>query len=340
MVMNSQDFGALNYEALISKDKYKPTVQQIILGVIIIAFIVMGIALAIIANVFDGAPWVDTLMAFMIPVLTWMLVVIVLAAVVSVLLNFMIGGGEKVVDIWKVFAEDNGMIYRGDIKGFGDHDATFFMRGHEQRMKRMIDINDKVQTGEFSWYNETKNGMRYAGGCTYVRYEVSRKVPHMLVDSKNQINVKSFGFKGERLHLEGGFGNNFSIIIPKGYQVDARRIFTPDVMDKMKTIGPKYDMELIGRYLYIFAPTTRQGEDYRDLLVNTQKIARKIELQVSGYNDSKAEEIGTGEMHWSGERMKAWGLRAIFGPFGNTKLALTISAAIGLLVVILFTLFR
>lgn len=58
---------------------------------------------------------------------------------------------------------------------------------------------------------------------------------------------------GERIKLEGDFNKYFTLNVPKGYELEAYQIFTPDVMADLIDKARDLNFEFSGSRLYIYA---------------------------------------------------------------------------------------
>lgn len=57
----------------------------------------------------------------------------------------------------------------------------------------------------------------------------------------------------EKVSLEGDFNKYFSLYVPKGYEIEALEIFTPDVMAMLIDKSRAFSLEFIENHLYIYA---------------------------------------------------------------------------------------
>jgi len=91
--------------------------------------------------------------------------------------------------------------------------------------------------------------------------------PHLYLNyKKNKYNLSI----GSHLSLPTEFEKEFILSIPKGYQIEALDIFTPDILDAILRLGIKCDVELVkGEILFFIEDAT--------LLKDFSKIENKIQ---------------------------------------------------------------
>jgi len=68
----------------------------------------------------------------------------------------------------------------------------------------------------------------------------------------NLSNKKENKYNDEHVDLEGDFNKNFNLLVEKGFQIEAREIFTPDIMQKIIDLGINLDFEACLNKLYIY----------------------------------------------------------------------------------------
>lgn len=119
----------------------------------------------------------------------------------------------------------------------------------------------------------------------YLRIDMNRNLPHVILDSTvDNVNVLGKVFNNlpddidpnQRLSLEGGFNDYFTLYAPKDYERDALYIFTPDLMAFriMSIMGAKlynqtdyYADERIGNWqLNVVADQGKRLKNYMPLI--------------------------------------------------------------------------
>ena len=83
----------------------------------------------------------------------------------------------------------------------------------------------------------------------------NNELPAIHLDSSaNRFSVPYEFGTGESIKLEGDFNKYFSLHVPKGYEMEAYQIFTPDVMVQLIDKAKGLDFEFNGNRLYIYSP--------------------------------------------------------------------------------------
>ncbi|MDR0955505.1 MAG: hypothetical protein LBM73_00070 [Candidatus Nomurabacteria bacterium] len=128
----------------------------------------------------------------------------------------------------------------------------------------------------------------------FARIKLSRPVPHFLLESpRNEMNFQADYFKVERFNLEGDFDKYFRLYGAAGYDIDARQIFTPDVMAALIDVGRLFDVETVGSYLFIYDNFEfKRGSDDNDqilakLLQAAAIVGAQVEGQAKYYSDDR-----------------------------------------------------
>jgi hypothetical protein len=147
----------------------------------------------------------------------------------------------------------------------------------------------------------------------FVSLKLPRQLPHIILDSTSnnflkkisEYNIELQGL--QRLELEGGFINYFSLYVPQGYERDALYIFSPDIMELVVRYASGYDIEIIDDTLYLFAPgrldvtdSTKLAhlESIGDIILN------KFNKNVSRYADQRIEDNALNLVAPAGRRLR------------------------------------
>lgn len=85
-----------------------------------------------------------------------------------------------------------------------------------------------------------------------LRVELDRSFPHILLDGMDSKFKLKPPANFERYDLEGSFHQRFKLWFEKGDQVNALSLITPDIMQALDAIGQQFDVEIIGKNLYIY----------------------------------------------------------------------------------------
>ena len=157
--------------------------------------------------------------------------------------------------------------YSGSLFGQG-HDRYVWQefRGlHEGRLFSFGIFSFNVGRGKY------ETTYRYG----YVRFELLKSFPHMLLDAKS--NNKHYAWLrktpgrfpgGQQTNLEGNFSDTFSIhTLPKDAHL-VPYIFTPDLMQQLIVGASKCDIELLNNECYVYLPglTYENAKGYKILI--------------------------------------------------------------------------
>lgn len=87
---------------------------------------------------------------------------------------------------------------------------------------------------------------------------LDKVVPSIILTSRNMWNKLNlappiFFGEGEYVNLEGDFNKYFSLKVPRGYEIEAYQIFTPDVMVELIDRAAKLNFEFNASKLYVYA---------------------------------------------------------------------------------------
>jgi hypothetical protein len=171
---------------------------------------------------------------------------------------------------------------------------------------------------QMGWYeNEVTldHATRY---WRYLRIDMNRNLPHIILDSTvDNVNVLGKVFNNlpddidpnQRLSLEGGFNDYFTLYAPKDYERDALYIFTPDLMALLIDGATWCDVEIVDSQIYFYSAYNKF--DYEKEMEFVWKAFRimsimgaKLYNQTDYYND---ERIGNWQLNVvadQGKRLK------------------------------------
>lgn len=154
------------------------------------------------------------------------------------------------------FAKANSMRLRYDVPSpvFA---GMIFDEGHSRKLKESLVMADGTEIGNYQYVTGSgKNRSTHSFG--YIRIPLTRTLPHMVLDARSNnffgalSNLPDTFHRDQTLSLEGDFDKHFTLYAPKQYERDALYVFTPDVMAKLIDEGKAYDMEVIGKELYVY----------------------------------------------------------------------------------------
>jgi hypothetical protein len=157
------------------------------------------------------------------------------------------------------FADANGYSFSPNATMEGLNGA-FFRIGHGQRRYDLVSGSYQNHPIELFLYQYT---IGYGKGSrTYVytvfRLKFDTEMPDLVLEQKeysvdNSI-LKTAGAQKEFVSLEGDFNKYFSLSVPKGYEVEALEVFTPDVMTELIEKCKALNLEITGTDLFIYSP--------------------------------------------------------------------------------------
>lgn len=115
---------------------------------------------------------------------------------------------------------------------------------------------------QMGWY-ENKVTLDHATRYwRYLRIDMNRNLPHVILDSTvDNVNILGKVFNNlpddidpnQRLSLEGGFNDYFTLYAPKDYERDALYIFTPDLMALLIDGATWCDVEIVDNQIYFYS---------------------------------------------------------------------------------------
>lgn len=192
------------------------------------------------------------------------------------------------------FATANGMRLRYDVSSpvFA---GMIFDEGHSRELKESLVMADGTELGNYQYVTGSgKNRSTHSFG--YIRIPLARALPHMVLDARSNnlfgalSNLPDTFHRDQTLSLEGDFDKHFTLYAPKQYERDALYVFTPDVMAKLIDEGSKYDMEVIGKELYVYTSgrlnlTNRTSLQSLFTIIST--IAGELRDQTAYYADER-----------------------------------------------------
>ena len=194
-------------------------------------------------------------------------------------------------------------------------DGFIFNIGHSHILLNRIIFPDGTEIANYK-YTTGSGKNQQTHHWSYIRLQLMRKVPHMILDSKRNnlfgkiSNLPKGVDRSQILSLEGNFDNYFTLFAPKEYETDALYIFTPDVMQALIEVDDTnpYDMEAIDDHFYIY----RQGsikvdnpEDWEKLTQVVQILKPKLDKQTHFYADDNVGSREVNQVSEPGLRLKS-----------------------------------
>ena len=115
---------------------------------------------------------------------------------------------------------------------------------------------------QMGWYENEVTLDHVTRYWRYLRIDMNRNLPHVILDSTvDNVNILGKVFNNlpddidpnQRLSLEGGFNDYFTLYAPKDYERDALYIFTPDLMALLIDGATWCDVEIVDNQIYFYS---------------------------------------------------------------------------------------
>ncbi|HVO28891.1 MAG TPA: hypothetical protein VMT81_02845, partial [Candidatus Paceibacterota bacterium] len=149
------------------------------------------------------------------------------------------------------FAAANGFTYaaRGATDGL---DGSLFQIGHDRSVVDLVSgqfQNDPISLFTYA-YTTGYGKQRQVHHDTIFELQFDTAMPDMLLENVGHtfgesLSLKLSGSGKELVKLEGDFNQYFSLSIPKGYEVEALEIFTPDIMQELIEKAKRFSLEIV-----------------------------------------------------------------------------------------------
>jgi hypothetical protein len=136
----------------------------------------------------------------------------------------------------------------------------------------------------------------------------------MLLDSRanngmfGSSNLPSAFRRDQVLSLEGDFDRYFTLYCPRQYERDALYVFTPDLMALLIDEAAPYDVEIIDRWLFVYAARPFPLADphtYQRLLRIVATVGRKALSQTDRYRDERVGDFDANIVAPAGRRLRS-----------------------------------
>jgi len=231
-----------------------PQIIGMVFGGIAIVFI-LGVA----GSIFGAM--LSTSLGVGVSVIVTPLLLLVVAAVITVGVVFWVRGRRIRAYRLAAFAAANGMSYLPELAD-PQLPGMIFGLGHARASRDLV-RGTTPRFVEFANYQYTtgsgKEAETHHWGYVAIRLDVP--LPNIVLDS-----LANNGFLGsnlpasygrhQRLSLEGDFDQYFALYCPEGYERDALYLFTPDVMARLIDNAASFDIEIVDDWLFLYAQKT------------------------------------------------------------------------------------
>jgi hypothetical protein len=194
------------------------------------------------------------------------------------------------------FAAANGLNYSNSTVGVRYPGALFSLTGNSRaihhlsaRSGRFFDLGDFEISADADRGGEAPP-IRWG----YIAIDLGRPLPNMLMECKRPFNQRmhvQLAYDRRQVEtLEGDFNSYFTLYSPHGYSVDARYIFTPDLMGLLVDEAGDLHVELIDTWLLVYVPQGMRAnsvEDYERMFRIVEVVGRTAVRQTQRYVDER-----------------------------------------------------
>lgn len=207
------------------------------------------------------------------------------------------------------------------------YNGMFFNVGHNRIVDEALVIPDGSSWYEIGSYTYITGSGRQqqTHHCGYIRFRLSRNLPHMVLDNKKNnwlsiSNLPQVPDRDQTLRLEGNFNDHFTLYAPKQYEADALYIFTPDVMAVCVDTAEAMDIEIIDDELYVYM-NGKHNLSSQSVIETMTRVAdavgARVEHQADYYMDASAVSREVNLVAQPGKRLSSrmnwWYLMIVVG---------------------------
>lgn len=273
--MNVDTPNLVSAEEAYNRASKKLTRSLVIMGVLEMLVIAIGATLFYF-SVQEGA---------VLPAMVGVVAMFLGTFVSAVFLIFLMFGLIKLQELfWKETAEGLGYAYVKNPPITAD--ALMFREGHGRSTGHGLlgHLSDEHPFRFFQYSYVTGSGKsRQTHNFCVFEVSFSGTFPHLYLNNKHNKNLS--GMKDmflPRITLPTEFEKQFSLYVPKGYEIEALELFTPDLLAQILDMKWKHDVELVQQKLYVFSEryiTKREQlvEELSRLKTLTEYIAPKLD---------------------------------------------------------------
>jgi hypothetical protein len=165
------------------------------------------------------------------------------------------------------FAKANSFSYQRQAD-LGQFPAPYLEMGHSRKIEDVVSGKYLDLPVSFFTFGCTIGYGRNAKHILFTACEIhyTANLPRIFLDAHHHefMNIDIFRkpMDGEIVSLEGDFNKYFTLYVPRGFEIEALQIFSPDVMAKLIDKSKEFSLEFFGDHLYIYsskAIDTKQG---------------------------------------------------------------------------------
>ena len=207
--------------------------------------------------------------------------------------------GKMSEEFMRQFAKANGFSYATDYPL--DMEGTLFQEGHTRRAYNMVMGSFEAHPLQFFNYQFSIGFGKGKQTYFYTVCEITLPgiAPHILVESKNFFDLKSFRKRGQKeMPMESSFRDHFVTYAPEDFDIETFELFTPDVMVTLIDTAKGYDFEFIQNQLYIFQQKTiSKRTELNSLLTLAQYLVTIVSPRLLRMQDDiTAIHVASGNM--------------------------------------------
>lgn len=184
---------------------------------------------------------------------------------------------------WKELGNECGYTYTK--KPWFTTDALIFQEGHAKGTGHGLlgTLDDHAFRLYTYFYSVGSGKSRRTYNYTVIEVSFAGTVPHLYLNNKRNRNLSLFSQLGlPELRLPGNLSEKYSLFVPKGYEMEALTVFTPDVLLHIQEEEWPHDIELVKNTLYIFSERSiSTKEELNTELTRTKKILSLLSRSLS-----------------------------------------------------------
>lgn len=211
------------------------------------------------------------------------------------------------------FAAANGLDYRAEVPKPGLPGSAFRVNGEDRVITDLFSTRDgrPVQFGNYraeigSWAAPRRVRIGF------IRMMLDHPMPHFVLfggGGLGKVADPLSGLFGRRqaVSLEGDFDRHFRVFAPEGYGADVRFVLTPDFMAALVDGAQGFDIEMIDRDLYLYAPAPFDFEQFPTharIRHTLEVIGSRTLRRTRGFTDDRVAEPRSGSVAPQGRRMR------------------------------------
>lgn len=210
-------------------------------------------------------------------------------------------------------AAANGLGFRNKVKDPG-YKGIMYSIGRARVLDEVLVFADAQPPYEIGTYQYTTGSgknttVHYIG---YVKLTLPRALPHIVLDGRRNnsfvgSNLPVTFDASQRLSLEGGFDEHYTLYAPREYKTDALYLFTPDVMAAFMDCGMAIDAEIVDNEMYIYIPlrlALDKQADIEAIMRLVDVLGGQLQKQGRNYRDERVVDPSVAAIAPAGARLR------------------------------------